>query len=589
MTNRYVSNSTANGWAVGSDSGAGTSAAAPWLTLEYAISNMTAGDTVIVNDGVYTHASAFFLVNKYGTIRPLNYRAVILLANGAQTNVVELTAAGANTLSFNNFVIDGQATSTYCVQCTGTGSATYNLDGCWFRDGVNDGYYQYLAKNIVSFVGCKATGAMAYSGIRLINHTDPAARIVIDGLELDMTAQAQASGGGVYLQANAAGPSALVRNVFGNVASTANCAPIHIRNYKVVVEGDGKRRISRSGSGSGPLVWINPYNYIKAPNPVIRRIVGDNNSSAATGYLIMVGTDTPDETANNCCDDPIITECDVNGHGIASAHGIVVCWQRPGSVTRNRIRGARYSLLQKGCGSTIVKACTATGTALACAGASGPNFSNLKIGSSIVGTGITAGTTVTSITSATAITLSQAATSSNVTLEFSDPDAPAGLWYDNDLEEGVTNSSGGHCYNKGSSNAVFALNRIKINTGHLANAFEVGADDAGMIATKTNVIANTIESWGAAASHMALVGSGSDASPATFILNNYWLEAGVTGTPWSYGGTTYATLSLWAASRELSYRNASPITSDYKFWKQAYLQALPALEMPTPGILAQLF
>lgn len=587
MTNRYVSNSTANGWSVGVDSGAGDSTASPWLTLEYAIANMTAGDTVTVNDGVYTHASSFFLINKYGTFQPLNSRAVTLRANGAQTQVAQITAAGANTLALGAFIIDGQGTATYGIQCTGTGLATYTLSGTWFKDCINDGFYQYLAKTITNFIGVKATGAMAYSGIRMVAHTDSAALVTVDGYEFDLTAQAQGNGGALYLQANAAGPVAIVRNLSGNVESSAACAVIHVRNYKCIIEGDGVRRISKSGSGFGALVWVNPYNYVKAPNPIIRRIVGDHNGSGSSGYLILVGGDAAAEDQNNCADDPIITECDVNGHGIASCHGIIVGWQRPGSVTRNRVRGTRYSLIQKGCHTQLVKACTASGTGLTCAGVSGPDFTKLKIGALVVGTGITAGTTVSAIASATSLTLSAVATSSNATLEFSDPDAPAGLWYDNDLEDGVTNANGGHTYNKGSSNAVFALNRIKINTGHLANAFYVGKDDAGLIATRTYLAANTVYGWGAAATYVALIGSGSDASPATAMFNNYLFDAGVSGTPWTYGATTYATLALWAAANELSYRNVTPTSSDKWFWRESYRQAAAAIKTPSTALLSQ--
>lgn len=581
MATRYASNSATNGFGAGVASGAGDTPATAW-TLEYALSTLADGDDLIVNDGTYTHATYWQWTSaRSGSIRPLTARGVTLRATGAQTKVFNIDAGNGYTKTIGAFVIDGQTVCTTAAGCAGANTGRYIFDGTWLKDCVEDGYYQYLTNNKLEFLNVKVTGAMTYSGIRVANHTTAGASVKVDGYEFDLTGTTQANGGALYAQANAAGATLFARGFSGNVASNAANAVIHIRGgYQTVIEGDKNKKITRSGSGAGALVWINPYNYIKAHNPIIRGIVGENNTSGTAGYLIIVGSDGPSADQSNCADDPIITDCDVRAAAnVTSCHGIVVGWQKPGSVTRNRVRGTRYSLLPKGCGTTLVRQCTATGAALVCTGTAGSTFAALKIGAVVMGTGVAAGTTVLDINSATSLTLSQAATSSNVTLEFSDPDASAALWYDNDLEEGQPNgANGGHTYNKGSSNVVFALNRIKITAASAANAFLVAKDDAGLLATKTTHIANTIYASGVAATVIATVGSGTDASPGTFYWNNYRLDGGVSGTPWAYQGTTYATSVLWGAAREMTYRDAIPTDSDQTFWRTAYKDALPAMK-----------
>ncbi len=55
-TSFYVSKSTANGWSIGNDNNACTGANAPCLSIAGGLAKMSAGDTLLINDGTYTES-----------------------------------------------------------------------------------------------------------------------------------------------------------------------------------------------------------------------------------------------------------------------------------------------------------------------------------------------------------------------------------------------------------------------------------------------------------------------------------------------------------------------------------------------------
>lgn len=133
-----------------------------------------------------------------------------------------------------------------------------------------------------------------------------------------------------------------------------------------------------------------------------------------------------------------------------------------------------------------------------------------------------------------------------------------------------TTGTGGCLKTKGSVNTTFVSNEIYLDASHDLMPIYIGSDP-GIPTVSTGVIcAGNIVYSIAALDKAVTVETSNDAS----FSDNNWVSPSVSGTPWSYTGTTYATLDLWGAARELTARNVNPIGIDPTFWKDKYLQLL---------------
>ena len=198
MATYYVSKSTHNDCAVGSDSNNGTSKLTPWLTLAKVSASAADGDTIYVNDGAYADAelggSNVFSLNTTKSLKmyPLRDYAVVLKSSAASAQIVSLTGTATNEMIFGKFVIDGEipgAPGTY--QPTGlsipntSGDCTLTLAGtriqnCATQNILNSRRRGIMTLNLV-FGGLMAQGiASTTSG------ADTAAMtVLITGLVLD--------------------------------------------------------------------------------------------------------------------------------------------------------------------------------------------------------------------------------------------------------------------------------------------------------------------------------------------------------------------------------------------------------------------
>lgn len=117
MATVYVSQSTQNGYVVGSDVNDGAAKATPKLTVEGAIAAASTGDTIKINSGVYTHASYFDTGAKALTFSPevddtVELRATTATA-GAAVLVMQTPAAGA--AAIGKIKINARGLQDYCV------------------------------------------------------------------------------------------------------------------------------------------------------------------------------------------------------------------------------------------------------------------------------------------------------------------------------------------------------------------------------------------------------------------------------------------------------------------------------------------
>lgn len=150
---------------------------------------------------------------------------------------------------------------------------------------------------------------------------------------------------------------------------------------------------------------------------------------------------------------------------------------------------------------------------------------------------------------------------------------------DNDISEPLDNSGGGVLRSKGSTGVVAAFNKVKMRAGRFTEAFVLDQNPEGANPVSTGyVIGNSIYSPDAA-SRLAAVPN--DGSSAVFRDNNYSLPAGVSGTPFTYGASTYASVALWTAANELTSRSVTPVTSvDRSFWRSTYAPVAGLLPSP---------
>lgn len=93
----YVSQTATNGYSVGVDANDGKTKGTPKLSVSEAVKVANAGDTIIVNDGVYTNTKTL-VVNKAMTLKPENDHTVTLKVADGQARVITLTGDGAKEL-----------------------------------------------------------------------------------------------------------------------------------------------------------------------------------------------------------------------------------------------------------------------------------------------------------------------------------------------------------------------------------------------------------------------------------------------------------------------------------------------------------
>lgn len=131
-------------------------------------------------------------------------------------------------------------------------------------------------------------------------------------------------------------------------------------------------------------------------------------------------------------------------------------------------------------------------------------------------------------------------------------------------------------YSKGSVNARFIGGKAYLKNGYAGHMYRIESDPT-IPTLSTGAVCSGGTVFCADPSGITLAVTVAASNDSTFDNNNYNFIVAAAATPWTYQGTTYATLALWAAAREDTARNVDPSVIDAAFWKHAYVAAAPGL------------
>ena len=156
------------------------------------------------------------------------------------------------------------------------------------------------------------------------------------------------------------------------------------------------------------------------------------------------------------------------------------------------------------------------------------------------------------------------------------------VWFINNVVARMQTSASGALRSKGSTGTEFVGNVVYMeSTGetYALQADQNAIPTTPVISTGIDYIANIVR-----ANFTTTKATQVDAtSDAEFLFNDYDL-AGVSGTPFNYQASTYATLALWSAAQELSAQSAAAGAADKNFWNKVLM---PYGALPPSGIMPQ--
>ena len=161
MATYYVSNTASNGYAVGSDSnttGQAISKSTPWLTIAHAFSAASTGDTIIVNNGTYVESGANPLVQtkQFNLTAQTNGQVIVRASAGAGTILAILSGSSGSV--YTGIVFDAQGISYDCVSSNyGTQFAALTFTACQWNN-----YTQY-GLTVNDCQNCTINGAWSSS------------------------------------------------------------------------------------------------------------------------------------------------------------------------------------------------------------------------------------------------------------------------------------------------------------------------------------------------------------------------------------------------------------------------------------------
>ena len=334
MATRYVSSAAINGFPVGNNANNGTTQALAWLTLDYAFSNTSAGDTIIVN-GDHRSASSFAMGDRI--VQAAVSGQPTLYATGAQTRVINILATTGNP-TLDGINVDGENLCTNAVTVHASNTATYVIKNGEFRNAKQQ---QILDSNPVALgtiKNVKLNGVATQGGIG-VDLMGATKRVEIEGVNGTLTGVT--SRAGIYMSATASGAETRITGVSLNVtvASTATCANIYTRGVIATVEGNNDLVISETVTGGAQA------NIIVAPgtsaflceNSVIRFNSGKNNCS--DGYGILGGADGSLGVLDNQANRMTIYDNEMTGNPASgSMHGVVLGGITQGIASHNVLR-----------------------------------------------------------------------------------------------------------------------------------------------------------------------------------------------------------------------------------------------------------
>lgn len=365
MATRYVDTA-------GTDSGAG-GVGAPWKTLTYALANATSGDTISVNAGTYTEATASTpdmitlaqatADGKTLTIQTTSGSADVTFSTASTTNCMIRSGVWASTSSFTftniKFIPSvslGAAGSHGVINTTATGSAAVSLifSGCTFDSASHDSRLWREGSShtncIYSFTNCTwNASACTVAGVAPVSFANSYDSVTMTGNTVTGNTQNVVTVGksgaapittatftnNTFTSSTLAGGAITRELVFEtNVANSSKIA-------KFVFTGNtiNTNRVGLDVRGGVTSAYI-------ANNTV-------NCSGANAGIGLRIGADSADATSTNI--DYAYVSGNTTVFTTGRSHGIMVGrYILAGEFCYNTASGADYGIVAKGCAKVYI-------------------------------------------------------------------------------------------------------------------------------------------------------------------------------------------------------------------------------------------
>jgi hypothetical protein len=379
MSSFYVSATAANGIAAGNDQTGNGSRERPWATIGRARMAAANGDTVYLNDGIYSPSDGVYapaktleISNSVSWMGVRDYGATIRGVAG-QSRVVGVSEDQAGTVTFGKINIDG-ANGTTSLITLNSQASTYGirLDGTRLLNptsygiqGTSSGTRARISLNNVQFSASSALSMLNVSSML-------AGGVTIQGGSVNIASAWRSGFGGIAtVNANAAGVSASISGVVANLtatgtSATGNGAGLYygIRLTDVAAPLIENNNITQNGTsvdqiGSTVLVTYDRLNPFNVSGGIIRYNTLRNYIDGGAGKIILVGADSdPGASVRNYANNfQIYGNSGFGDQGAESAklHGILVGWQTGAKVYDNSMDYTSLAYVMKGMsGQTLV-------------------------------------------------------------------------------------------------------------------------------------------------------------------------------------------------------------------------------------------
>lgn len=341
-----MSQTATNGYSIGSDTNNGTSKTTPFITINKAVTTVSAGDTVTINDGTYNETN-YLTFDKGATYNPETDYGVTIRGTLSTTFTAQATLT-TGTLTFGKLIFDAENADNACLYID-TSATIFSvvLNGTkfinplqYFVNGTRPSLINFTATDIIAS-GAAANGGIVFDGLS-------GGSINIDGFTGTITGlNSQSALVNIKDNDVATAVSTSIKRVTGNVTALTNFGiGIWLRNIpNALVENS---TITMNGLYNLDGINIQSDLSIDSSSPVIRGNTINQNGSA--GHIIIVGTESTGstDTHNNRTNNALIYNNTATGSdNSTTVHGIMIGGQSNAFVYGNKVTNTQIAYLGK--------------------------------------------------------------------------------------------------------------------------------------------------------------------------------------------------------------------------------------------------
>jgi hypothetical protein len=333
----YVSQSAANGYAVGNDSntaGQAISKSTPWLTWGRARIGSSAGDTIIFNDGTYlttdgANGTTSMAINQSLSVLSENPGMVIIHGTNT-TQTLEIVPASDSVIVIGAIVVDAQNTANRGITLTNTAfTLDVTLNGTQILNPTTYGLHSQETALNITVNNASISIANQLTGGRGINMVSlSSGNVAIDGLVLNTTGNIAGTLAGVTITSTTGtGSTVSINNVTGSVTNTnagGAVVGVAVRNVPSAIIDHSNVIVTGINAGVNNIgLQISADTTLSANGSIIRNSTATLN--APSGYAIIIGDSSA--SGSGTAHNGKIYGCTANGVAsgtIATPHGIVM-------------------------------------------------------------------------------------------------------------------------------------------------------------------------------------------------------------------------------------------------------------------------